>query len=163
RRQRRDQLVRAGAFNSDPRHETEIKQSRRRSAAHGLGANVAIVRAQRPDVETAIHHVSTSVWPDRTATIMPMRTSATATSQASLSTPQKRYAEAEKSEKQQIRAAGKKIPHHRNQGDRLLKGRAGPEREEACHQKTPPIPMQPINTAARSAIATMTIIGRASE
>src|SRR5262245_4112502 len=82
RRQRRDQLVRAGAFNSDPRHETEIKQSRRRSAAHGLGANVAIVRAQRPDVETAIHHVSTSVWPDRTATIMPMRTSATATSRA---------------------------------------------------------------------------------
>src|SRR5215831_4840542 len=59
--QRRDQLVRAGAFNSDARHETEIKQSRRRTAAHGLGTNVAIVRAQRPNVETGIHHVSTSV------------------------------------------------------------------------------------------------------
>src|SRR6516225_7283483 len=76
RRQRRDQLVRAKAFNSDPRHETEIKQSRRRTAAHGLGANVAIVRAQRRNVETAIHHVSTSVWPDRTTTMTPARTRA---------------------------------------------------------------------------------------
>src|SRR6516164_9875237 len=82
RRQRRDQLVRARAFNSDPRHETEIKQSRRRTAAHGLGANVAIVRAQRRNVETAIHHGSTRVWPDRTTTMTPARTRASATSRA---------------------------------------------------------------------------------
>src|SRR5215471_5518331 len=75
RRQRRDQLVRARAFNSDPRHETEIKQSRRRTAAHGLGANVAIVRAQR----RAIHHGSTRVWPDRTTTMTPARTRGSAT------------------------------------------------------------------------------------
>src|SRR5215472_15173311 len=82
RRQRRDQLVRAGAFNSDARHETEIKQSRRRTAAHGLGANVAIVRAQRPNVATAIHHGSTRVWPDRTTTMTPARTRGSATSRA---------------------------------------------------------------------------------
>src|SRR5262245_29004523 len=82
RRQRRDQLVRARAFNSDPRHETEIKQSRRRTAAHGLGANVAIVCAQRRNIETAIHHGSTRVWPDRTTTMTPARTRASATSRA---------------------------------------------------------------------------------
>src|SRR5262245_52979729 len=82
RRQRRDQLVRARAFNSHPRHETEIKQSRRRTAAHGLGANVAIVRARRRNVETAIHHGSTRVWPDRTTTMTPARTRASATSRA---------------------------------------------------------------------------------
>src|SRR5215468_5507161 len=82
RRQRRDQLGRDRAFNSDARHETEIKQSRRRTTAHGLGANVAIVRAQRPNVETGIHHVSTRVWPDRTTTMTPARTHASATSRA---------------------------------------------------------------------------------
>src|SRR6516165_8495931 len=143
RRQRRDQLVRARAFNSDPRHETEIKQSRRRTAAHGLGANVAIVRAQRPNVETAIHHGWTRVWPDRTTTMTPARTRATSRAR---------------------RTAGTACATRAPAADpNAALWRSTPAEVRPGTGKTPPIPMPPINTPATSAIATITIIGRTSE